>query len=138
MKVGFTAGAFDLFHAGHVAMMQEAKTVCDYLIVGIQTDPTIDRPNKNKPVQSIVERQIQVKACKYVDETIVYRTEADLLDLLSILPIDIRIKGEDHKDNPVTNTKERTAICKIRGIKVYYTERKHRFSTTELRKRIKK
>lgn len=133
---GFTCGAFDLFHAGHVVMLQEAKSVCDYLIVGIQTNPAIDRPEKNKPVQSIVERQIQVGACRYVDETIVYETEKDLLDLLTILKIDIRIVGPDHANKP--NPSPRDEICHRRGIEIYYNRRDHGFSTTELRERIKK
>lgn len=138
MIKGFTCGTFDLLHAGHIAMLREARGACDYLIVGIQTDPSKDRPEKNKPIQSIVERQMAVESCKWVDETIVYETERDLLDLLSILPIAIRIVGEDHKDAKSYNTKNRIRICKNRGITIYYNEREHRFSTTELRKRIKK
>lgn len=132
-KVGFTASTFDLFHAGHVVMLQEAKTKCDYLIVAIQTDPTIDRPDiKNKPIQSIVERQLQVKACKYVDEVIVYSTEKDLEDILKTLPIDIRILGVEYKDKQFTGKD----ICLIRNIEFYYNKRDHSFSSTDLRKRV--
>lgn len=132
-KVGFTASTFDLFHAGHVVMLQEAKTKCDYLIVAIQIDPTIDRPDvKNKPIQSIVERQLQVKACKYVDEVIVYSTEKDLEDILKTLPIDIRILGVEYKDKQFTGKD----ICLIRNIEFYYNKRDHSFSSTDLRKRV--
>ena len=134
-RVGFTAGAFDLLHAGHVLMFKECKEVCDYLIVGIQTDPTIDRPKeKNKPVQSIVERQVQVKACKYVDEVIVYETEVDLETILSAFDIDVRILGAEYQGSEVTGK----AICAKRGIKMYYNKRDHNFSSTELRERVKK
>ena len=135
MKTGFVAGSFDLFHAGHIAMLSEARSVCDYLIVGIQTNPAIDRPEKNKPIQSIVERQIQVRGCRYVNETIVYETEQDLLDLLTILKIDIRIVGPDHANKPKPSPRDE--ICNRRGIEIYYNKRDHRFSTTELRERIK-
>ena len=98
MKVGFTCSTFDLFHAGHIIMLKEAKTQCDYLIVGLQTDPTIDRPTeKNKPVQSIFERYVQLQACKYVDEIVVYATEKDLLDILLSYPINVRILGEEYE-----------------------------------------
>ena len=102
MKVGFTASAFDLLHAGHVAMLEEAKENCDWLIAGLQTDPTVDRPEKNKPVQTITERFIQLRACKFVDEIYVYATEADLMDLLAILPIDVRIIGSDYNNKDFT------------------------------------
>lgn len=128
MKVGFTCGAFDLFHAGHVSMLREAKAQCDYLIVGIQSDPTIDRPQKNKPVQSLVERQIQVGACKYVDETIVYTTEEDLKGILKTLPIDIRIIGSEYKTTNYTG--------RDLPIEVYYNRREHEFSSTSLRERV--
>lgn len=133
MKIGFTCGAFDMFHAGHILMLKKCKDVCDYLIVGIQTDPTIDRPEKNKPIMSIFERQMVVKACKYVDEIIVYETEKDLEDILSTIDIDIRIVGIDHKNGFMTGYE----ICKKRGIKIYYNKRDHRFSTTSLRERVK-
>lgn len=128
---GITAGAFDLLHAGHVAMLQEAKTVCDHLTVAIQIDPSIDRDYKNKPVQSIVERQIQVKAIKYVDEIIVYNRECELEDILRTLPYDIRIIGEEYRDKDFTGKQ----ICKDRFITVYYNSRGHDFSSSELRVR---
>lgn len=132
-KIGFTASTFDLFHAGHVVMLEEAKRVCDHLIVAIQLDPTLDRPDtKNKPVQSIIERQIQVGACKYVDETIVYSTEKDLEDILMTLPIDIRIIGEEYKDREFTGKQ----ICDKRGIELYYNKREHFFSSSDLRQRV--
>jgi glycerol-3-phosphate cytidylyltransferase len=132
-KVGLTASTFDLFHAGHVVMLEEAKRMCDYLIVAIQTDPTIDRPDtKNKPIQSIVERQIQVKACKYVDEVIVYTTEKDLDDILKTLPINVRILGIEYKDKQFTGKD----ICLNRGIDFYYNRRDHSFSSTDLRNRV--
>lgn len=126
--IGFTCGSFDLFHAGHVSMLREAKTVCDYLIVGIQSNPTLDRPEKNKPVQSIIERQIQVAACKYVDETIVYETEDDLQFLLKTLPINIRIVGEEYQNKEYTG--------KNLGLKTYFNKRNHSFSSSELRTRV--
>jgi glycerol-3-phosphate cytidylyltransferase len=127
-KIGFTASCFDLFHAGHVLMLKEAKTQCDYLIVGLQTDPTIDRPEKNKPVQTVTERFIQVQGCKYVDEIVPYATEKDLLDILTSYPIDVRIIGEEYSNKPFTG--------KELNIPLYYNKRRHGFSTTELRKRI--
>lgn len=134
MKVGFTCSTFDLLHAGHIAMLREAKGLCDKLIVGLQTDPTIDRPDtKNKPIQSIVERYIQLQAVRYVDEIYVYSTEKDLEDLLLILPINIRILGEEYKDKNFTGKE----ICSKRGIEVYFNKREHSFSTTELRQRVK-
>ena len=132
MKVGFTASAFDLLHAGHVAMLEEAKSQCDWLIAGLQTDPTIDRPEKNKPVQSITERFIQLRACKYVDEIYVYATEADLMDLLAILPIDVRIIGSDYANKDFTGKK----YCLDNNIKIYYNRRSHKLSTSELRNRL--
>ena len=128
-KIGFTCSCFDLFHAGHIMMLKEAKSVCDYLIVGLQSDPTIDRPEKNNPVQSIVERFIQLEACKYVDEIVVYTTEKDLLDVLLSYPIDIRIVGDEYKDVEFTGKD-------LEHIQKYYNKRRHSFSTTELRKRV--
>lgn len=128
MKIGFTCSCFDLFHAGHVMMLKEAKTQCDYLIVGLQTDPTIDRPQKNKPIQSILERFIQLEACKYVDQIIPYATEKDLLDLLTSYPIDVRIIGEEYKNQQFTGYNL--------PISVYFNSRQHSFSSTELRSRI--
>lgn len=133
MITGFTCSTFDLLHAGHIVMLKEAKRQCDHLIVGLQTDPTIDRPDtKNSPVQSLVERMLQLEAVKYVDEVIVYQTEKDLIDLLLALPIDIRIIGEEYKDTDFTGKD----VCERRGIDIYYNKREHTFSTTELRERI--
>lgn len=130
--VGFTCSTFDLLHAGHILMLAECKQVCDYLIVGVQSDPTIDRPGiKNKPVQSIVERYVQLSAVKFVDEIIVYNTEKDLEDLLMFLPITVRIIGEEYKDKDFTGKQ----ICEDRGIKIWYNSRSHRFSSSELRQR---
>lgn len=128
-KTGFTCSSFDLFHAGHVLMLAEAKSQCDYLIVGLQTDPTIDRPEKNKPVQSIFERFIQVEACKYVDMVIPYASEVDLLNILHSIHIDIRILGEEYSNRSFTGDDL--------SIELYFNKRNHTFSTTELRKRIK-
>jgi glycerol-3-phosphate cytidylyltransferase len=129
MKVGFTCSTFDLFHAGHVMMLKEAKTQCDHLIVGLQIDPTIDRPGvKNKPVQSVLERFIQVQACKFVDEIIPYATEKELMDILTSYPIDVRIVGEEYRDKQFTGFNL--------PISVYFNGRQHSFSTTELRQRV--
>ena len=132
MKVGFTASAFDLLHAGHVQMLREAKSVCDYLICGLQVDPTIDRPTKNKPVQTVVERYAQLAAVKYVDEIIPYCTEADLLDIINMYPIDVRILGEEYRLKDFTGKDE----CRNRGIQIYFNKRDHRFSSSDLRKRV--
>ena len=132
MKVGITFSTFDLLHAGHILMLQEAKQFCDYLICGLQTDPTIDRPEtKNKPAQSIVERQIQLAAVKYVDEVVVYQTEKDLLDILTIYPIHMRFVGEEYRNKDFTGKD----FCLDNNIELIYNSRKHRFSTTELRGR---
>lgn len=132
-QVGFTCGSFDLGpHAGHITMLKEARKQCDYLIVGIQFDPSIDRPEKNKPVQSIVERQIQVQACKYVDEIIVYNSEADLEDLLRTLPINVRILGSEYEHKEFTGRD----ICEKLGIQLYYNKREHSFSSSDLRSRV--
>lgn len=133
MIIGFTCSTFDLFHAGHIIMLKEAKAQCDYLIVGLQTDPTIDRPTeKNKPVQSIFERFVQLQACKYVDEVVVYATEKDLIDILLSYPINIRILGNEYEHRQFTGRQE----CVDRGIKFYFNNRSHSFSTTELRQRV--
>ena len=130
--VGFTCSTFDLLHAGHILMLAEAKTICDYLIVGVQSDPTIDRPDtKNKPVQSVVERYVQLSAVKFIDQIVVYDTEKDLEDLLMFLPISVRIIGEEYKDKDFTGKQ----ICEERGIKIWYNSRSHRFSSSELRQR---
>jgi len=129
MKTGFTCSCFDLFHAGHIMMLKEAKSVCDHLIVGLQTDPTIDRPEKNKPVQSVFERYVQLKACKYVDEVVVYATEKELLDILHSYPIKVRIVGDEYRDKEFTGKN-------LELIETYYNSRTHSFSTTELRGRV--
>jgi glycerol-3-phosphate cytidylyltransferase len=131
-KIGFTCSTFDLLHAGHVTMLEEAKRECDYLIVGLQNDPTLDRPEKNAPVQSIVERQIQLSAIKYVDEIVIYNTEQDLIDLLLTLPIDVRVLGVEYKGKDFTGKD----LAKQRGIKIVYNGRDHSFSSTSLRKRV--
>lgn len=132
-KIGITFSTFDLCHAGHLAMLAEAKNHCDYLIAGLQTDPTIDRPaTKNKPVQSILERQIQLSACRYVDEIVVYSTEQDLRDILLILPIDVRILGVEYKDTNFSGIEE----CRLRGIEIVFNRRDHSFSSSGLRQRI--
>lgn len=132
-QVGITASTFDLLHAGHIAMLKEAKEEhCTYLIAALQTDPTIDRPDtKNKPVQSIVERQMQLKAVRYVDEIIIYQTEQDLMDILTMIDLDVRIVGEEYRDKDFTGKQ----YCIDNGIDIVYNSRKHRFSTTELRSR---
>jgi glycerol-3-phosphate cytidylyltransferase len=132
-KIGITFSTFDMLHAGHIAMLSEAKNHCDYLICGLQTDPTIDRPDtKNKPVQSIVERQIQLSACRYVDEVVVYQTEQDLRDLLLILPVDVRILGIEYADKDFSGREE----CIDRSIEIVYNGRDHSFSSSSLRKRV--
>ena len=131
-KIGVTCSTFDLFHAGHVIMLEEAKRQCDYLIAAIQVDPTLDRQTKNKPVQSIIERQIQVSACKHVDEIIVYSTEKELEDIFMALPIDVRILGEEYKDTEYTGKD----ICMKRGIELYFNKRDHFFSSSDLRQRV--
>lgn len=132
MKVGFTCSTFDLLHAGHVQMLREAKEQCDYLIVGLQVDPSVDRPEKNAPIQTIVERYTQLKAVKYVDEIIPYATETDLEDILEMYHIDVRILGEEYRDGKFTGR----AICAKRGIELYFNKREHRFSTSDLRRRV--
>ena len=132
-KIGITFSTFDMLHAGHVAMLSEAKNHCDYLICGLQTDPTIDRPDtKNHPIQSIVERQIQLSACRYVDEVVVYQTEQDLRDLLLILPVDVRILGVEYKDKDFSGAEE----CYNRNIEIVFNGRDHSFSSSSLRKRV--
>ena len=132
MKVGFTCSTFDLLHAGHVSMLQEAKTQCDYLIVGLQNDPTLDRATKNKPIQSIIERQMQLRGNKYVDEIWVYNTEKDLEDLLLTLPLDVRILGVEYEGKEFTGRE----ICHKRNIGLYFNGRDHSFSSSSLRKRV--
>lgn len=133
-RIGITFSTFDLGpHAGHIAMLAEAKNYCDYLIAGLQTDPTIDRPDtKNYPIQTIVERQIQLASCRYVDEVVVYQTEQDLIDLLLILPLDVRILGAEYEYENFTGKIE----CEIRGIELVFNSRDHSFSSSSLRKRV--
>lgn len=130
--IGITCSAFDLFHAGHVKMLEEARKHCDYLIAALQTNPTIDRPEKNKPVQSVVERYVQLDACKWVDQIVPYETEKDLEDIFSSFNIDVRIIGEEYKNKEFTAR----GICERRGIKIVFNTRDHGFSSSELRKRI--
>lgn len=130
-KIGFTCSTFDFLHAGHIVMLEEAKRHCDYLICGLQSDPTLDRKTKNAPVQSIVERQIQLCAVKFVDEVVIYNTEKDLEDLLLTLPIDVRVLGDEYKNKEFTGKR----ICYKRKIEIIYNKRDHSFSTTDLRKR---
>ena len=132
MKIGFTCSAFDLLHAGHIQMLRDAKSQCDYLICGLQVDPAIDRETKNSPSQTLVERYIQLAAVKYVDEIIPYESENDLNDILEILPINVRILGEEYKQKDFTGKD----VCRRRGIELYFNKRDHRFSTSSLRKRI--
>ena len=127
-KIGFTASCFDMLHSGHITMLQEAKSISDHLIVGLQVDPSVDRPEKNKPIQTLMERQIQLNAVKYVDEVICYSTEYELLHLLSALPIDVRIIGEEYKEKKFTGYDF--------PINVYFNKRHHNWSTTRLRKLI--
>ena len=132
-KIGITFSAFDLFHTGHVIMLKEAKQHCDYLIVGLQSDPSIDRPNtKNKPVQSLFERYEQLLACKYVDQIIPYTTEKEVLDVMLSYPISVRIIGEEYRDKEFSGKE----ICQARNIELVFNSRQHTFSTTELRTRI--
>jgi glycerol-3-phosphate cytidylyltransferase len=129
MKIGFTCSTFDLFHAGHVMMLEEAKTQCEFLIVGLQTDPTLDRPDtKNKPVQGVFERWAQLKACKFVDQIVPYSTERELRDILLSFPINIRILGEEYQNKEFTGHDI--------PMEFYFNKRRHSFSTSELRQRV--
>lgn len=128
MRTGFTCSSFDLFHAGHIMMLKEAKSVCDYLIVGLQTDPTLDRAEKNKPVQSVFERFVQLQACRFVDEVVVYATEKDLRDILLSYPIDVRILGKEYEGREFTGYDI--------PMEFYFNSRRHSFSTSELRQRV--
>ena len=132
MKKGLTASAFDLLHAGHIQMLEEAKEQCVYLVCALQVDPTVDRPEKNKPIQSIFERYIQLRAVKYVDDIIPYTTERDLLQLIEIIHPDVRIIGEEYRDKDFTGKD----ICRQRDISIYFNKRDHRFSSSGLRKRV--
>jgi len=132
MKVGITASTFDLLHAGHVEMLREAKGECDYLICALQIDPSVDREEKNKPIQSIVERYTQLEAVKYVDEIIPYLYEEDLEDILQMRQINVRILGEEYREKEFTGRD----ICKQRDIELYFNKRDHRFSSSDLRMRV--
>lgn len=133
MVTGLTASTFDLLHAGHIAMLREAKSQCDHLICALQVDPSVDRPNKNSPVQSIVERYAQLAAVKYVDEILVYQTESDLLDIIQMYPINVRILGEEYRSKDFTGKDE----CRSLGIQLYFNKREHRFSSSDLRERVR-
>lgn len=133
MRTGITCSSFDLLHAGHIKMLEEAKSHCDFLICGLQTDPTIDRPQKNKPVQSIVERYIQLESVRHVDQIIPYTTEQDLLEIFTSFKIDCRIIGEEYKFSDFTGKSE----CLERGIEIIYNGRDHDWSSTELKQRIR-
>ena len=133
-KVGITFSTFDLLHAGHIKMLEEAKLQCDYLIVGLQLDPSINRMEKNTPSQSIIERYIQLKGCKYIDEVVPYVSEQDLEDILHSFKLDVRIIGEEYRNREFTGK----LYCKEKGIEIYYNERDHRFSSSGLRNQVKK
>ncbi len=132
MTVGITFSTFDLFHTGHVAMLKEASNNCDHMIVGLQSDPSVDRAEKNKPIQSVFERYVQLAGCKYINEIIPYETEKDLEDILLTYKIDKRFIGEEYKTKDFTGKQ----ICVDKGIEIYYNKRQHSFSTTNLRQRI--
>lgn len=133
MKIGFNCSSFDLFHAGHVTMLKMEKEICDYLKVALQVDPTVDRPGiKNKPSQTVYERYVQLQACKYVDEILVYETEADLLNLIKTQTIHVRFLSEEYKDVDFTGKQ----YCIDNGIELYYHLRRHQYSSTELRNRV--
>jgi glycerol-3-phosphate cytidylyltransferase len=130
--IGIVASTFDLLHAGHIMMLREAKQKCDHLICALQVDPTVDRKEKNAPIQSLVERYVQLSAVRYVDEIVVYQTEKDLEDILELYPLDVRILGEEYRDKDFTGRE----ICKRRGIHIHFNKRSHRFSSSDLRKRV--
>ena len=132
MKIGITFSAFDLLHTGHITMLEEAKRQCDYLICALQTDPTLDRPEKNRPTQTVVERYIQLKGCKFVDEIVPYATEQDLEDILRSFKIDVRIIGDEYKEKSFTGRD----YCEAKGIELYFNKRDHRFSSSSLRKEV--
>jgi glycerol-3-phosphate cytidylyltransferase len=133
MKIGFNCSSFDLFHAGHVTMLKMEKEVCDYLKIALQVDPSIDRPGiKNKPVQSVYERYIQLQGCKYVDEILVYETEADLLNLIQTQTFHIRFLSEEYRHIEVTGKQ----YCIDNGVEIYYHLRRHQYSSTEIRNRV--
>lgn len=132
-RVGITFSTFDLLHAGHIGMLREAKQHCDYLIVGLQVDPTIDRPDtKNKPVQTLVERYAQLNAVKFIDEIVPYQTESDVIDILQLFDINVRFLGEEYKEKDFTGKD----VCRKRGIELHFNKRDHRFSSSDLRRRV--
>jgi glycerol-3-phosphate cytidylyltransferase len=131
-KVGFTASTFDLLHAGHILMLREAKEQCEYLICGLQVDPSLDRENKNRPIQTLTERFIQLSACKYVDEIVPYVTEKQLEEILRAYPINVRILGEEYRNTDFTGRE----ICKSRDIALYFNKRDHSMSSSGLRTRV--
>lgn len=129
---GFTCGAFDLLHAGHILMLMECREWCDYLIVGLHVDPSIERPEKNKPIQSVMERRTILRALRQVDEVVTYQTEFDLMTILQTYPIDVRIVGEDWRGRNVTGLD----VCALKNITIRYNSREHGFSSSELRQRV--
>ena len=133
MRVGITFFSFDLLHAGYLVMLKEAKKQCDYLIVGLQLDPSLDRSNKNTPSQSIIERYIQLKGSKHVDEIVPYVSEQDLEDILRSFKLDVRIIGDEYQDKNFTGRD----YCEKKGIEIYFNSRDHRFSSSGLRKQVK-
>lgn len=130
--VGITFSTFDLLHAGHIGMLREAKDNCEYLICGLQVDPSLDRPEKNKPVQTLVERYAQLNAVKFVDEIVPYQSETDVIDILQLFDLNIRFLGDEYKEKDFTGKD----ICRKRGIQLYFNKRDHRFSSSDLRKRV--
>lgn len=134
LRVGFTCGAFDLLHPGHLDLLEWSRHQCDYLVVGLHTNPTLDRPTeKESPVQTVFERWFQLKSVENVDEIIPYDTEHDLCNLLAMLNLNVRILGSDYINRPVTGDD----ICRVRGIEIVYAPRLHTFSSTELRNRLR-
>ena len=132
LKIGIVFSQFDILHAGHIAMLSEAKNHCDYLIAGLQNNAQWDRPDKNAPIQSIVERQISLSAVRFVDEIVVYNTEKDLEDILLTLPVDVRVLGVEYMEKDFTGR----AICEKRKIELVFNSRDHSFSSSSLRKRV--
>ena len=130
--IGITLSTFDLLHSGHVAMLREAKTVCDYLICGLQVDPSLDRDDQNAPVQTLVERYVQLAGVKYVDEIVCYQDENDVIDILEMFDIKVRILGEEYREKDFTGKEE----CRRKGIRLYFNKREHRFSSSDLRRRV--
>jgi len=132
MKRGLTLSTFDLLHAGHVTMLRESKEVCDYLICGLQVDPSLDRPDKNAPIQTLVERYVQLSGVKYVDEIICYQSEGDVIDILEMFNIDVKIMGSEYRDQEFTGKD----VCERKNIQLHFNNRSHRFSSSDLRKRV--